>query len=411
MSFPEETYYNFPVKNFISGLSQTVTLLTLLLLLPQLLYLILGLFLRPRNTGRSKEKRTYAIMICARNEENVVSQLIESLKKQNYPDDLYDIYLLADNCTDNTAAAARQAGARVFHRHSQQKGKGYALDYLYHLITKIRKYDGYIVFDADNIVDPDFITRMNDYFCDTDCQVITSYRSSKNFASNWLTFASGIWYIKEARYGNMVRERLSSNAMISGTGFLVSGQLLEKLGGWPCHLLTEDIEFNVNCSISGVRTGYCHDAITHDEQAETIKDSFNQRLRWSKGFLQLNRRYLLDLTGSFLSSNTVSTFITRYDQLGLMTLILLFYLQAAVFLLHFEMNSVISSLVSFLISSVLLCLTVYFTERKRIDVPLKKALIYSLLFPVYMAMYVPVNIACLFSSNEWKPIAHHPSDK
>ena len=399
------------MKELINCFTTAVTVLTVILLLPQLIYLLLGFFFRPKKDSEPEELRRYAVMICARNEENVIGQLIESLRKQNYPSELYDIYVLADNCTDRTAETASLAGARVFTRISDTHGKGYALNYLLKQIRRTGKYDAYIVFDADNIVDPDFISQMNRYWCSNDCDAVTCYRNTKNFSENWLSFASGIWYIKESRFANMVRERLGSNAMISGTGFLVSERLIAKLGGWPFTLLTEDIEFNVNCSINSIRIGYCHDAITYDEQAVSIADSFNQRLRWSKGFLQLNRNYLLKLIRSLFNVSSIQSLLTRFDQLGLMTLILLFYLQAVSFLANLSLQSLLSSLAGFWLSSALFCMAIFISEKKRIDISLKQGLFYSLLFPLYMIMYIPVNLACLFYKGAWKPISHHPLDK
>ena len=96
-----------------------------------------------------------------------IGELIQSLRAQHYPEELLDIYVVADNCTDDTARVARQAGAAVYERHDQtRKGKGYALDYLFHRLAEEGRedYEGYFVFDADNLVDPAFTAEMNRVF-------------------------------------------------------------------------------------------------------------------------------------------------------------------------------------------------------------------------------------------------------
>ena len=226
----------------------------------QIGYLLLGLLMKhKKNKTGSHQFHRYAAVISARNEANVIGGLIASLKAQNYPSDLLDIYVIADNCTDNTAQVAAQAGARVYRRYNhQQVGKGYALDYLFKCLSASGKdvYDGYFVFDADNYVDPDFVKEMNATFDSGHFAALTSYRNSKNFGANWISAGYGLWFLREARFLNFPRMLLGTNCAISGTGFLVSGEVIRENGGWPFHLLTEDIEFSVNCAIEGKVIGY-----------------------------------------------------------------------------------------------------------------------------------------------------------
>jgi cellulose synthase/poly-beta-1,6-N-acetylglucosamine synthase-like glycosyltransferase len=148
----------------------------------------------------------YAVVIAARNESAVIGQLIKSIKKQNYPAELMHIYVVADNCTDNTAEVARNAGARVFERFNRQRvGKGYALDYAFkNIISSNEKYDGYFVFDADNLLDENYICEMNKVF-DNGYKIVTSYRNSKNYDTNWLSAGYSLWFLREAKYLNNSR--------------------------------------------------------------------------------------------------------------------------------------------------------------------------------------------------------------
>lgn len=240
----------------------------------------------------------YAVLISGRNEKLVIGELVKSLKNQDYPEELIDIFVIADNCTDNTAEVAREAGAHVFVRNNKQLvGKSYALDYA---IKKIFAeygdenghvpFKGFFVFDADNVIDPGFVAAMNRGI-NKGYKVLTSYRNSKNYDSNWVSAGSALWFLREAKFLSNARQMMGSSCAISGTGFLIDSEIIERNKGWIHHLLTEDIEFSTDCISSGIRIGYCSDAILYDEQPLTMRDSWRQRLRWAKGFYQVLLRY------------------------------------------------------------------------------------------------------------------------
>ena len=155
-----------------------------------MIYLVVGLLSRKRPAPRPVRLRRYAVLISARNEAGVIGELIGSLKKQNYPKQLLDIYVVADNCTDATADVARRSGAKVYPRFNRvEVGKGYALDFLLKKLMEdglFDRYAGFFVFDADNIVDPNFVSEMNHTFDKGGFAALTGYRNSKNFGENWI---------------------------------------------------------------------------------------------------------------------------------------------------------------------------------------------------------------------------------
>ena len=118
---------------------------------------------------------------------------------------------------------------------------------------------------------------------------LTSYRNSQNFCANWISAGYALWFLRESRFLNRPRTQLGVNCAVSGTGFLVSAQAVREDAGWPYHLLTEDIEFSIACATRGRRIGYCGKAVIYDEQPEKFKQSWDQRLRWSKGLLSGRR--------------------------------------------------------------------------------------------------------------------------
>ena len=182
---------------FIKGFNLLIFALFTVFYAYQLFYVLAALWHDRKKTPMPPAKRLhkYAAVISARNESTVIGELIHSIKKQNYPAELLDVFVVADNCTDNTAAVARRAGAIVFERFNRKEvGKGYALDYAFQRIEKdyaAAGYEGYFIFDADNLLDANYVAEMNKVF-DSGCRVITSYRNSKNYDSNWISAGSAL---------------------------------------------------------------------------------------------------------------------------------------------------------------------------------------------------------------------------
>ena len=374
--------------------------------------------------------RRYAILISARNEESVIAQLLDSISQQDYPADLIVPFVVADNCTDATARVARDAGAVVYERfNKQQVGKGYALNYL---IQQIRDawgdeyFDGYFVFDADNLVDPNFVSEMNRTF-DRGYDAVTCYRNSKNFGSNWISAGYSIWFLREARFLNFPRTLLGTNCHVSGTGFLVSAQVIRDNGGWPFHLLTEDIQFSVDGAIKGRRIGYCDKAVVYDEQPTTFRQSWDQRLRWSKGFYQVDRRYALPLLrGCFRGGRRG---LSCYDMLAtvapgmLLTVLLLLFnggILAACFtqppywaqrIVDVTLGFIASNLWNFYVGLLAYGMLTVASEWRHIDAAPMQKIGYVFTFPIFMFTYIPISMVALVRRVEWKPIYHTATKK
>ena len=359
----------------------------------------------------------FAVLIAARNEEAVIGKLIDSIKAQSYPGRLVKIFVAADNCTDATADAARSHGAEVYERYDmKRRGKGYALDFLLREI-KLRghgRFDGYIVLDADNVLDRDFILHMNETFS-AGHDIVTCYRSSKNYGDNWISAGYALWFLRESRYLNGARSRLGSSCGVSGTGFLFSQAVLDAQGGgWPFHLLTEDIEFTIDNVTRGMRVGYCPDAIAYDEQPISFRQSWAQRLRWSRGYLQVFRKYGRALIsgifhGSFscydmamsIRPAAVLTGLSIVVNLGASLINVLYYHEWGVLGV-----SALQTLVNLYLTLFIIGAITTVTERRSIHCETAKKILYVFTFPLFMLSYVPIVIHSLFVTPEWTHIDH-----
>lgn len=237
-------------------------------------------------------KKTFAVIVAAHNEEQVIGQLVDNLHVLDYPKELYDIYVIADNCTDNTANIARKAGAIVCERtNREERGKGYAMEWMFaKLFTFERKYDAVAIFDADNLVHPNFLLEMNNRLMKGD-KLVQGYLDAKNPYDTWVagTFAIAFWVINHVWH--LAKTNIGLSSVLGGTGMCISTDILKEFG-WGATCLTEDMEFTMKVLAKGIRTTWAHDAIVYDEKPLTFMQSWNQRKRWAQGHFDIAGRYI-----------------------------------------------------------------------------------------------------------------------
>ncbi len=339
---------------------------------------------------RRREKREaplhrFAILIAACNEEAVIGNLLDSIKAQSYPERFLKVFVAADNCRDKTAETARARGAEVYERsNASLRGKGYALDFLLREMENRAHtdFDAYIVLDADNVLESDFVLRMNETFSEGK-DIVTCYRNSKNYGDNWISAGYGLWF-------------------------------LEQGGGWPFHRLTEDIEFTIENVTSGRRVGYCPDAVLYDEQPVRFRQSWAQRLRWSRGYLQVFRKYggkLLSgmLRGSFSCYDMAMSIMPAAVLTGLSIAVNLGAAAINVFRYH-EWDvlaiSALQTLANLYLTLFVLGAITTATEWRSIHCAAWKKIVYAFTFPVFMFTYVPIVVQSLFVTPEWTHIDH-----
>lgn len=246
----------------------------------------IGLFFT-RKFPEAKKNHKYAILIPARNEASVIANLLDSIHQQDYDLDLVTIFVIADNCTDNTAQIARKNGAVCYERFDDaHRTKGYALQYLFERIEEDygrMSFEGYFIFDSDNLLAPDYITRMNESF-DAGCKLITSYRNTKNFTESWIASTYALHWLRSIRNNHRPRSVLRLATNIQGTGFLFSNEIVRD--GWKYTSITEDRALTVDAVAQGYEITYNDSAVFYDEQPVSLKIAFRQRLRWSRGHLE-----------------------------------------------------------------------------------------------------------------------------
>ena len=398
----------------IDRINSMIGALFLICLSYQLLFMILPFFKKYRPDGADSSRR-YAVLLAARNEEAVLPALIGSIRAQRYPRDKLRIFVVADNCTDSTADAARRAGAEVLERSDPQRpGKGFALDWLIQALDERGEiFDGYFIFDADNLLDENFVAEMNRLFC-SGYEIITGCRCSKNFGDNWISAAYSLWFLRDSQFMNRSRMLLGTSAFVAGTGFLLSRGVLERCGGWKFHLLSEDTEFTAWSILHGEEIAYCETAVFYDEQPTEFGQSCRQRMRWVRGYLQVFRRYGLSLLGSMLRGSFASFDLVMCTMPAIVLTIAACIFNAAGLLTaltrHGDVTGILRAgvlgVVQGYLSFFLLGAFTAAAERRHIRCPSGKILCALFTFPLFMFTYIPVSIAAVFGKACWQPIRH-----
>ena len=360
---------------------------------------------------KNKNHKFMAI-IPAHNEESVVKNLIESLKNQDYPKELLDIYVIADNCTDNTAKIARDAGAIVYERFDEEhKTKGYAMQwFLKQKIEEDADYDAFCVFDADNIADVNFIKNMNKKLCEGET-VVQGYRDIKNPTDTWITAGYAIFYWTMNRFYHLARYNVGLSPLINGTGFMVKFDVI-KPDGWNTQTLTEDIEFSLKNIINGNKLGWAVDAKVYDEQPLGFKQSWSQRSRWTVGHIQCMQTYAKPLAVAVKEHKTLMNFDGLLYIIGsipmfILTLVLLLTNMFIYTLGGMSNIDLLMNYARYLVPTFLLPIATAILIMKLDRRPIKPMIKGLLCYPLFLGSWLAINFKCLFKRDtKWEKINH-----
>ena len=380
-------------------------------------YLItsIGIFKkRKKVTNNNDDKKNFfAVIIAARNEENVIGKLIDSLKKQSYPSEYFDIYVIVNNCTDNTAIEAKKAGAKVISCTEKVSTKGEVLKYTFDLFKDNNKIDAYAIFDADNIVHHDFLAKMNDMI-NSGYSVAQGFRDTKNISDNWLTSSYAILYYFQSLFLNESRYNMGRSSFLNGTGFVIKKEVIDKHGFNP-KTVTEDVEFTAMCAINNEKIGFATDAITYDEQTNSFDVSWKQRKRWSFGTMEGLREYFPILLKKGIKERNFECFDVGLFYLSVILHVVFNLLLIFLFIniiIHFNSLTFDNMLykIIFIVISYLFGVVVRIILLKRYNKSFKDNIGGVLLFDLFIFSWLPINFICLFiKSCNWDSIKHNRS--
>ena len=292
----------------LSIINYIILIIIAIPLLIQVLYVLFA-WIKKKTFPKSDKKAKIAYLIPAFNEESVIYNTVkECLDKQDYPKELFDVFVVANNCTDKTAELAEKAGAKVLilndpdptHRMALYPLK-YGVDY----ILKTNNYDMIIHLDADNHLNSEYSSLMNDAY-QTGIDFARPYEGSLNATQNFYTKACTLFYSFDSRYGSRVRERLNIAAHINGSGAMMSTRMLNKCGGYDAKTISDDAEFNFNRMLEGYKGHYIEDAVVYEDAPSSFKDTVNRNKRIFNGGVKLLKDKLVKMLGKFFVTGRIS---------------------------------------------------------------------------------------------------------
>ncbi|MFJ2045302.1 MULTISPECIES: glycosyltransferase family 2 protein [unclassified Paenibacillus] len=391
----------------------TMQVLLALLAVYQFTFSLFGL-IKKKKKKHYPATKSFAVLVAAHNEEQVIGALMENLKQLDYPEDLYDVFVICDNCTDGTAQIVRQHGLNACVRtNADLRGKGYAIEWMLKYLWKLpRQYDAVVMFDADNLVDRNFLLEMNDDLCNGS-RVIQGYIDTKNPEDSWITAAYGVsyWYIN--RLWQLSRHNLNMANFLGGTGMCFETNLLKEIG-WGATSLVEDLEFTMRSVQRNVYPVFNYDAKVFDEKPLTFKASARQRLRWMQGHFTVARRYFFPLLWQSIKERSLVKFDLAVYGANVYVVLLTFLMTAVLwvdtaifsgphianiygyFPLWVGFVAIGLNVLTFLLSMAL--------EK----VTFAKVYLYLILFPIYLLSWYPITFYAFFTQNnkQWSHTQH-----
>ena len=371
-------------------------------------FILIGFFglIPPKKIKKFAPKNRFAILIPAHNEGTVISNLIKNLSELNYPRNLYEIFVIADNCSDDTAEIARNAGATVYERFDEvKKSKGYALEWMFGKLDET--FDAVVIFDADNLVHTEFLSAMNNHLCSGD-KIIQGFLDAKNPYDSWVsgTFAIAFWLIDYVSH--QAKTNIGLSAVLGGTGMCISLEVIKKID-WRARCLVEDMEYTMRALTNGIKTTWAAEAIVYDEKPITFKASWIQRKRWAQGQFDVAHRFIPQM----LKSGWRLKDIRIWDGC--------IYLLQPYFLMLWTIYLVLNPLVAYtniysvmpgeillviMIGQYVLPMIILIKVRAK-----AKAWFYMLLYPLFIYSWIPIIFAGFKDRNkhEWAHTQHSRS--
>ena len=401
-------------------------IVSLIFILTGFIIMIITAFFSKRNNNNPKKRNDsheFCFLIPARYESKVIESLLISIKNQTIKTNMKDVYVIVESKNDETVNICNKYGATVvLRKYLHLQRKGYALDEVVKsILEKNKRYDAYFIFDADNVLDKNYLKNMLPIF-DLGYDMASGYRNCKNGNDSVIAACSALTFSLVNTVFNDKKNKETKNITFSGTGFYIRGYLIEKWKGYPFHSLTEDYELSSYATLNNLTTYYNTKSVFYDEQPLRFKDTINQRVRWIRGYFDVRKMYVKKLIKSlsFDDANngskvdeSIGIIPFIFMVVGLVTwfLSLIFFTTYNLFLSNTIWKSYIIELMLFLVvvylAMVIMTLVILILEGKKLDLTIKSRLKALLINPIFMISYVPCAIKALTTKDvKWTRVEH-----
>ncbi len=228
-----------------------------------------------------QKQLNFAILIPAHNEEALLGKLLDNLRQLRYPQDHYTVYVVADNCTDRTAAIARlYREFQVFERfNAEKRGKGYALNWLMQQLKQEQRiHDAYVILDADSVVVPNFLDAMAKEL-HLGARALQAHNTVLNTTESPGTVLRWVALTLMNHIRPLGRNGIGASSTITGNGICLSRELLERYP-WESYALSEDYQYYLTLVLNGEKVRYVPEAIVRSHMPATFSQMRTQDIRW-----------------------------------------------------------------------------------------------------------------------------------
>ncbi len=235
----------------------------------------------------------FAIIIPAHNESVNLIPTVEVCKKLDYPQELYGIYIIADNCSDDTAVIGRNLKVNVLERNDPfQIGKGFALQWAFSQLLQ-KEYNAFIVLDADCIIDADALLYFNTYLLNGFRVLQANYRV-KNPDDSLISYVLAVGNYIENNFFYRPKSHTGLSVLLRGTGMVFTRDILEKYP-WDAHSLAEDSDYSLLLIRGDIQIKFLDKINVFTDMPVNLKQLQVQRVRWAAGNFQLWKTHALKL--------------------------------------------------------------------------------------------------------------------
>ena len=385
-----------------------------------ILIFLFGLFLliiksiqkRDINLSIKDNKETkFSILIPARYESKVIENLLISLNKQTVKVNPKDVFVIIESLEDKTYEIVKKYHMNIILRKKLDlKRKGYALEEAFNYLKEKNKiYDLYFIFDADNILDKNFIKEMLITY-KSGYDIACGYRVIKNKKLNIYSISSILTFSLLNNISNQNKIKKNLNVILSGTGFYFSKEVIKD--GYNFHSLTEDYELSLYSILNNYSSTYNNKAIYYDEQPEDYKTTVNQRIRWIKGYLEAKKKYMKSFKNNLFVKHFNKASII-YEYIGMKPYIFMLFS-----ILYFVIYNIIKFkffyilFVIIFIYFILMIITIVLLKKEKFNLKLnfKEKILVIFYNPFFILSYILCFFKAICTKNvEWKRIDHNNS--
>lgn len=375
----------------------------------------------------------FAVLIAARNESKVIRNILDSLKNQSYPKELFKVFVIVESFNDPSVKIVKKYGENfiivVRKNIGNKRTKGYALnDAISYIKNHKQTFDAYMIFDADNVVSKDYLLTMNS-LKKMGYQIGVGYRNYTNVSTNWISLTSGILFSFMNAFTSRGRSKLFNKATLTGTGYYIDSKIVEDAGGWIWNGMTEDVELTYYAYKNNIKMKYYPLIEYYDEQPTKYKVLHAQHVRWVWGFIGLNHKKFKDYEFNYdkKSSENMRFFANFELKLGIYPFLTFVLLEVFLFIIDFILaivsianslehlviiNAFLFSIYHLFIAYVSFIVVAIFTviiDKKNLKLKPRDYMLAVLTYPIFFIDFLLAFFDGLFHKNKrnnWSVIEH-----